>query len=240
MRRLMPPSLQIANAAEDQLRADSALDEKWETGCVWVIIAGLALEGVLVGVHAPYDSVLTRWGSFVCDALIALGVYFEVHFGGRIRQRDHELVRRSNERVAKAEDRTKQIELIAGWRQITADQHEKLVSGMRELAPSLQVFVQIQRDNTEAYMYGLQIFKALHAAGVNYYAGTNSFFDPIFGLHISVEPPLDIGAIVQIFNAAGLHVVVHSRPPSAYARGGLPAANMYMFVAPKPPPDFNI
>lgn len=236
----IPRSLKLANAADNELRAGSALDEKWEAACVWVVIGGLVLEGVVAGVHAPYDAAVTRCGSFVCDALIALGVYFELYFSSRIRQRDHELVRRSNERVAKAEERTKQLEAVSGWRELTADQHERLVNAIRSLAPSLDVLLQIQRDSAEVYTYGRQIIGALHRAGIKLRTGTNSFVVPIFGVHISVEQPIDIGSLLQIFNTSGIPVVHHDRPPSVYSSAMRHPPNTYIFVGPKPPPDFTI
>ena len=236
----IPRSLQLAHAPEDELREDSALDEKWEAACVWVVIAGLALEGIVAGVHAPYDAMVTRWGSFVCDVLIALGVYFELYFSSRIRQRDHELVRRSNERVAMAEERTMQLEVISGWRELTADQHERLVTAIRPLAASLDVLIQIQRDSAEVYTYGRQIISALHQAGIKFRTGTNSFTVPIFGVHISVEQPLDIGSLLQLFNTSGIPVVAHDWLPSAYSPATRHPPNAYIFVGPKPPPDFTI
>lgn len=244
MRRSFPRSLQLANAADGELQADSALDEKWEAACVWIVIAGLVLEGVVAGLHAPYDSAVTRWGSFVCDALIALGVYFELFFSNRIRQRDHELVRRSNERVAKAEQeaaranyRAWEIERVAAWRRITSEQHRKLVDAMRQIAPSLDVLIEYQMNDPEAYTYAQEIIKAFQEAGVtNIRSNSNAFLGtPVFGLYLFADRPLEFDSFDKIFSTAGIDIAIIGVAPDAVVRSD-PKPNVYTFVAPKPPP----
>ena len=247
-RRFIVGKVEVSKATDDELRASSELDELWGVRCVWAVVVGLVLEAVLAVIHMSYDSIAGRWGSFVADALVALGVFGELRFSERVRRRDHELDRRSNERVAQAEqkaadtnERAAEIEKIAAWRRISPAQHERLVTALQSATRPLDVLIQTQRDDPEAFTYAREIGRAFRDAGVAIRWGQNSFLGstPVFGILISVDPKFDSGDFVQLFQSAGLQVIVDNQPPAARSTGHSPTPNLYLFVAPKPPPDFT-
>jgi hypothetical protein len=248
MSPLIPGSLEVENASDDDLRSASISDERRETLCVWAVFAGLVLEGVLAFVHPPYASVWARWGSFGCDALVALGVFGELWFSNRISQRDHELDRRSNERVAAAneraaaaEEKAAQLERITAWRRLDSEQVQKLISALRALKTTLTVVIENEYNDPEAVTFGTHIFHAFRAAGILATRGQNSIFSvnaPIFGVIISVDPRLDSAIFVEMFSKSGIQTSVDPRAPEEFLTGYGFTPNLYIFIAPKAPPDW--
>lgn len=248
MSPLIAGNVEVANASDDDLRTASMSDERRETLCVWAIFAGLVIEGALAFVHPPYASMWARWGSFSCDILVALGVFGELLLGERIRQRDHELGRRSNERVAAAneraaaaEEKTAQLERITAWRRLDSEQVQKLVSALRGLKTSLTVVIENEYNDPEAVTFGTHIFHAFKAAGILATRGQNSLLSvnvPIFGVVISVDPRLDPSIFVEMFAQSGIQVSVDPRTPETFLTGYSFIPNLCIFVAPKAPPDW--
>lgn len=70
--------------------------------CGGLVVAGLAAEVALAAFHPPYDYFLSRWGSVLTTALVAIGVFGEIQFGRMGYRREQELKLRSDERFTAA------------------------------------------------------------------------------------------------------------------------------------------
>jgi len=171
----------------------------------------------------------------------------ELIFSVRIRQIEHELDRRTSDRLAKAEleaaearERAAQIELVAAWRRLSSEQLTKLAAALRNVPATFDVVIQNQMNDPEAYTFARDLGRAFHAASIAIRWGQNAFLGtPIFGVLISVDSRLDSGAFVQLFNEVGIPVILDDQAPATRAVGYTPVPKLYVFIAPKPPPDMT-
>jgi hypothetical protein len=152
----------IANATDDALRAASAVDERRGTASALGVFAGLLLEVGLAWTHPTYDSVVGRWGSVIADALVALGVFGELLFSNRAQLRQHELDRRSREKVASAQLELETLRASYAPRALTRKQCEAL----QTLKGQVAAVCVTSSATTEAVQFAYQIGLALHAVGI--------------------------------------------------------------------------
>ncbi len=146
------------NASDAHLESASSSCERWEWGCAGLVVAAVATEFFIAWYHPPYDSFLEQWGTAIADAAIAFGIVGEVIFSRKDARIQTELRRRSNAQLAdamktagEANERAAQLELFNSWRRITSEQHDAMVGALREIAPSLDVFIEYQNGDAEAF-----------------------------------------------------------------------------------------
>src|SRR5579864_8354720 len=87
---------------ESQPEAGIALNENLSKYCGWAVVAGLVIEVALAVIYRGHTSWIENWAPVFADALIALGVFGEIHFAGKVSKSEDELRRISDEKVAEA------------------------------------------------------------------------------------------------------------------------------------------
>jgi hypothetical protein len=156
---------------------------KNETLAEWggvAVVFGLVVEVALTAAYR-HGSIIEAWGPVFADALIALGVAAEILFARKARSKAEVLQRRSDDRVAEAKmtaaqaheraavlekeaadarERTAVIEKLTAWRRITPEQYSSIIRAIRETAPEIDLLVECEYSNAEAFMY------ARHSMGV--------------------------------------------------------------------------
>jgi hypothetical protein len=218
-----------------------------ETAALWsagAVVFGLILEVIFVAAfHEPPETIVSHWGPVAADAIVALGVAGEVFFGRKSRIDSEELTRRSEERAARLEkeaaeahERTAEIERLTGFRRVSYEQLQKIRSVIRPLAGTLNLLIEYQYGDTEAFVYARDLsvtFRGIATIRL----GPNSFLDTsAFGLFVAASPAVDIELIAQSFIGAGIEFGRLDTDLSTHLPGNVPAPNLYIFVAPKPPP----
>src|SRR5690242_4856664 len=66
------------------------------------VIAGLFIEIILASIYRGHDSLVENWGPVFAIVLIALGVFGEIHFSGKISESEEKLRRISEEKISAA------------------------------------------------------------------------------------------------------------------------------------------
>jgi hypothetical protein len=242
----------IINASETQIETASSSCERWEWAFAGLVVVGVIAEFVIAGIHPLYDSFLEQWETATAGALVALGIVGEVVFGRIDARYQTELRKRSNDKLsnaieraailekeaADARGRVADIERLTSWRHVSDEQREKIASSIRHTADSLDVLVEHQIGDTEAFSYGREIIKTLAVAGVaKIREASNSYIAAsVFGVHLASGEGINSSFIVSAFNKAGVTVTLFKTDLSTHLPRNEVAPNLYFFVAPKPPP----
>lgn len=151
------------NRPDSQLREDI---ERNGTRSFWsalLLLAGLVLELVILLVWSHGDSLAERWSPAAATALIALGVWGEIHFGNKESHDRAELQRRSDVLVAELNLARIELERKYAWRRLTKEQAGLLTSALRGKVAPVQL---MSITDPEAEEYGREIADALKAAGI--------------------------------------------------------------------------
>jgi len=90
----------LKDATERELEERISAAETFAGYCVWAIVFGLVID-VTIAIWPLLPS-YDRWASAGASALIALGVYFELHFSNFGSKAHAELRRRTEEQLAEA------------------------------------------------------------------------------------------------------------------------------------------
>jgi hypothetical protein len=249
--------------SEEKLRKDEA---RYESLAIWggiAVVFGLIVEVALTAVFAKGQSIVEEWGPVGADALVALGVAGEVLFAARARSKTEALKNLSDQKVveakmtaaqaheraavlekeaADARERTAAIEKLTAWRRITPQQYSQIVDALREQAPLIDLMVEYERGDSEAFSYAREIAWLFESAGVTKFrADANSYLTPgTFGLRIAGSPPVNLDLITEILSTAGLTGFIDQIDLSQHLPRNLIAPNLYFFVAPRPPPYFDL
>ena len=93
----------VKNAEKEELESDVKACERLVIFGGGVLLFGLGAEIALGFIHPPHDSLFGRWGSVFATVIVFVGVGAEVWFSGMGSRRQGELVRRSNDELAKAQ-----------------------------------------------------------------------------------------------------------------------------------------
>jgi hypothetical protein len=242
------------NATEGDLEEGSSSCERWGLCCGTLVVIAVIAELVIAWIEPPYKTFLAE--SAITDAAIALGIVGEVMFGmldGRIqtelRRRSNDMVAEANtiaaqaiKEAAEARERTAEVEKLTAWRRIKPEQYSSIIKAIRDGAAEIDLLVEYERGDAEAFSYARQIAWAFEQAGVTKIRGdANSYWAPgIFGVRIASEPAIDILSIMDAFSAAGIEPVTDNMDLSRHLPRNVPAPNLYFFVAPKTPPDFGL
>lgn len=223
-------------------------------------IALLILVGLLVDIAALFISDKSSWRMVLAitgDILIIAGVWGELWFAKRAREADdgrvaeaERAVAAANERAAKLEkeaadarERTAEIERVTAWRTISEEQHHNIVDAIRGKSnPPLDILIEWERGDSEAYMYAWQIAKLLEdARGEKIRGSPNSYLNwQGFGVYAHADPTIDLPAIINAFTRAGVIITPQDREEVRRLSWGPPNwGALYIFVAAKLPPHFE-
>jgi hypothetical protein len=143
----------------------------------------------------------------------------------------------AEQKAAEAQERTAQIKQITAWRRITPEQNLKIAEAIRDKSSSIDVLIEYQSGDPESYYFALDIIKIFKESGVKKIRCIPNSYPvaSVFGLHIANDPELDVSAIKEAFSIIGgsffikdlsKHLPSNNHPP-----------NLYIFVAPKIPPN---
>ena len=210
LRLLLPPWRLGSNvrSADDDIEigklSDDAVVAEWYFAAMVVI--GVAAEFVIAAHHPPYNSWWGQWGPAYGDLLVAGGVAGEVGASVISHLCQGELTRRSNDRLVETEKRAAELRTFAAYRHIPPDKLRQISDSLRTLAPSIILFIEWERSDTEALWYANEIADAFRHAGVNQIGGLpNSFIDrEVFGVWLQTAPGIDANAIWEVFREAGV------------------------------------
>jgi hypothetical protein len=261
MRKLFLPAWYLPNgtinAAESQLEDASSSCERWGIWCAALVVVGIIAELVIAYIAPPYNSFLTD--STIADAAVAIGIVGEVSFGMWNNRTQTELRKRSNDKLsdaidraaklereaAEARERTAAIERLTSWRKIPEDKRATIADGLRPIATTLNVFIEYQTGDPEAWSFANDISHVFLVAGLQQeqeqIRGTNNsfLFETIFGVHLSANPDTVNGEIIiAAFASAGIPITIRewSGLWMAPVPPNRPRPNVRIFVAPKTPP----
>ena len=92
----------MTNPSDDELERGISGNETWSKVCAWAIVAGLVIETILAAVYGGHASLIENWAPVFADSLIALGVFGEIFFSGKVSESEEKLRLRSKEKVAEA------------------------------------------------------------------------------------------------------------------------------------------
>jgi hypothetical protein len=142
----------------------------------WLVIAGLALEVVLALVFRDNERWYERWSLVLANAIIAGGVWLEIHFGGNVRAESYAREAEANERAesakaeaAKANERILKMQTL---RRLSKEHAEALTPLLKselfqkEPKPSLRIGAV---KDAEAQMYAMDFQRLLESCAVNIY-----------------------------------------------------------------------
>jgi hypothetical protein len=116
----------LASASDGELRLHANICMEWAEACEYLVIGGVGFEVFLAAVSLPHA--YERWFMVAANAIVALGIYFELFFSKLASQDQSELTRRSDLRVAEADQRAaealreaEKIKSDAAWRYLGRD-----------------------------------------------------------------------------------------------------------------------
>jgi hypothetical protein len=240
---------------EKSLTDRASINESWSKKAGWVVVAGLVMEVCLTAAFREHKYWFENWGPVLADVLVALGVYGEIHFAGKVSQAEEELRRISDEKVSKANERAAAAELAAeklkeatSWRTLTNTETEAISQALKASGPASSVRFTILANDPESLYFAGQISIPFENAewSVGYSFGSYSH-EILTGMLLpepSVSWPDEIHVVNrrvrEAFIAANLRFATGWPSPStAYMTGGgeplrTPIASVY--VGPKPMP----
>src|SRR6266481_4596804 len=185
---------------------------------VWgaiAVVVGLALEIWLAWKFPHGQSFMEIWGTAIATAVIALGVVVETIWGHRgdstsdaLGKIADQLTAEANERAAKAQERTAEIEKLTAWRRIAEEKSQTLVSAIAPFAEQIDLLIEYQSSDPEAYLFAKEILDIFWRAGVPHFRfAANSYLSGnVFDTWISSSPLLGIESIVAALSDAGIDI----------------------------------
>jgi hypothetical protein len=214
-----------------------------------LVVGGLLFEVYIASINPAFNSPLERWGSVVADALIAIGVLLEILFTARGSSCQGELQRRSNVRLSEAtrqageaNERAAHLQKMTAWRHLTPQQVKTFQEQVRGKVAYLDLLVEWERADPEAYSYGCELtlmFRQLGARSIR--CGPSSYIGPRFGLRVEFDPSFKDFAVIEegLMSAAiAADIALSHSDLSRHLSPDERAPNVYIFVAPKPPPPY--
>ena len=103
--------------------------------------------------------------------------------------------------AAEARERTAEIEKLTAWRRVNPEQNRQIADAIRDKVASLDILIEFQMGDPEAFSYGREIAKIFVDAGVDpkkIRGKTNVYLEtPVFGLHMAAAPEVDGAALAR-------------------------------------------
>ncbi len=160
----------MINPSDDELERGISGNETWSKVCAWAVVAGLVIEAVLAAVYGGHASLIENWAPVFADALIALGVFGEIFFSGKVSEAEENLRLRSKEKVAEAiaraaeADRARvELEVKLQPRSLNQEQWD-LIEGLRGKLTSVGI---ASETDAETCWFAGQIKDAFCSAGIS-------------------------------------------------------------------------
>jgi hypothetical protein len=132
---------------EEKLKDRVSANEGWSKFSGWVVVAGLLIEIGLAAAFREHKYWVENWAPVLADVLVALGVYGEIHFSGKVskaeealRQISDQNVANANERAAAAQRDTERLRVQFGWRRLSSKAIKLLSDSLRESHQSLREY----------------------------------------------------------------------------------------------------
>jgi hypothetical protein len=143
----------------------------------------------------------------------------------------------ADERAAKAIKRAAEIEKIAAWRRVSSAQYEQISDGIRGVAASLDLLIEFQNSDPEAFTFAREIANIFVASGVGKIRMTGNAYlsGTVFGLHMAAAPEIDATSISNVFSSAGIELPMFEKDLTSHLSRHEVAPSLYIFVASKPP-----
>jgi hypothetical protein len=148
----------VMNANEKELHRKIGLYEIAAKASVALVVIGLLIEVAMAADEALYNLLLSRWDTVAADALVALGVFFELLFSAMASRCQSELQRRANLEIARLRDAT-------AWRSLEEKQHKGLALALRENGTGASVRLCVLLGDQESYNLANRISIPFAAAG---------------------------------------------------------------------------
>lgn len=225
-------------------------------GIAWLIVVGLAGELVLVALsNRP---LWEKFAQAVADLFIIGGVGGELYWERKARvagnsiqadaktavaeakaESDNATARaaEANARAANAELEAERLREQFGGRHITGEQARKIADAIRGKAASLDVLIEFQLSDPEAFSYGVEISTIFKLAGVEKrrVIGNAYLSGMVFGLWIAASPESEAASVAGMFKDAGIGLWMFEKDLSTHLPRNEQPPNLYIFVAPKLP-----
>jgi hypothetical protein len=149
---------------DGQIKDNIDRDEKRSKYCGWAVVIGLVIEIFLAADFAVEgnSTFIENWGPVFADALVALGVWGEIFFAGRVSQGEAELRLRSDEKVTDAMNRAAAAEEALAPRNLSEEQFNHL----QELKGTIAEIALTTCHDFESVRFGRQISLAFQHAGI--------------------------------------------------------------------------
>jgi hypothetical protein len=143
----------------------------------------------------------------------------------------------AHERAANAELETERLKKQFGGRHLIGEQPRKIADALREKAASIDVLIEFQASDPEAFSYGIEIWAVFGMADIEKrrFISNSYISGMVFGLWFAASPEIDASSIAKAFKDADVPLLVFEKDLSKHLLRTEPAPNLYIFVAPKPP-----
>ncbi len=209
------------NASDSELNGRVVENERLSKYCGWAVFGGLAIEVVLTAVFRDHAYWFENWAPVFASALIALGVFGEIHFAGKVSRSEEEIRRRSDERVsaARALAATAQIEterlrnenLLLQERLAPRSLSPSQIEVLQSLKGKIAAISLASELDGEAFRFASRIASTLETVGIKV-----GMYDRAVGVHgwgntvcvareSSSDSPLS-DLLVMMFNASGIKI----------------------------------
>jgi hypothetical protein len=194
----------------------------------WLVIVGLALEVVLALVFHDNEPWYERWSLVLANAIIAGGVWLEIHFGGIVRAEANAREAEANARAEEARLELEQLKAKMAWRRVTKEQHNILVSELK--GKPIRVWLTFVGTDPESTVFRDDLNRALTEAGVEteYFSG----YGMAVGLTISNDKGQARDWLIRALEKTGLPL---TQVDTKGMIGGL-EGQLEIRVGTKPPP----
>ena len=179
------------------LKIQIATDEHRSHLCGGAVVVGLIVEVFLAALF-PEDSSLARhWAPVFANALVALGVYGEIHFAGRVSKSEERLreiaerdVANANARAAEAELAAARLQAQFAWRRLSDQQRGELGQALTSQPAFFMRVLYVEAD-PECEVFAREIGAVFKQAGWRVQFTPASFFGRVeFGVRVPLpEPP---------------------------------------------------
>lgn len=144
-------------------KPQKSLDESLEEWGGRLVVFGLLIEVVLAISFHGTEPWYEKWPLVAANVLIAIGVWIEIHFGGKARAEANARTAEANARAAEAELETERLKKQVGWRNLSAEQFEKLINGLRT-ERGVGVIISFVSGDVDGQRFAMQFSQAFRAA----------------------------------------------------------------------------
>jgi hypothetical protein len=210
---------------------------EWSERLAILILVGLVIDvaNFFISSHTCHVAV-----GITANSFIFFGIWGELRFAKRARDADDSRVAESERATAEAKLETEKLRTQFAGRKITLEQHDAMVEALREIAPSLDVFIEFQNGDPEAFSYANALAKVFMDAGTPQpHGGTNMHLSPsvVFGVLVTVFAGISLETISKAFTDGGIAFTIRPGNPVSLPKKH-PRPNVEIFVGAKPPPEF--